>query len=74
MAKDRPSIATRSQAYELKEVDLALKDVQQNGGKYSGDAIDSIYRYASAVGAYSGPLPSAGSDDGEEIPIEEVSQ
>ena len=35
---------------------------------------DSIYRYASAVGVYSGPLPSAGSDDGEEIPIEEVSE
>jgi penicillin-binding protein 1C len=43
-------------AYERKELDAALKDIQSNSGKYVSGAIDSIRRYDQATrGQYSGP-------------------
>jgi penicillin-binding protein 1C len=82
LVKDEgPALACNQvSAYELKEAQLALKDVQENGGKYSGDAINSVYRYASEVGIYSGTVPSEEDrpsgdeyvDNGEEIPIEQA--
>lgn len=70
-------------AWELEEAIEALEDVQRNGGKYAGGGVDSVYRYASAIGLYSGSIPDFDPDgdendsdddddgsDGEEIPIE----
>jgi membrane peptidoglycan carboxypeptidase len=79
-----PALACDSlSAYELKEVELALKDVREHGGKYARNGVASVYRYASAVGEYSGSVPDFDeesepqqideadfSDDDEEIPIE----
>ncbi|MEZ4499559.1 MAG: transglycosylase domain-containing protein [Thermomicrobiales bacterium] len=58
-------------ALERKELELAMEDIRKNAGKYSGDAIDSIYRYASAVGVYSGDL-DWDDDDGESVTIQPV--
>jgi membrane peptidoglycan carboxypeptidase len=52
-------------ALELKEIEMALEDIERNGGKYTGDAEGSIYRYASAVGVYSGDIPD---DEGSSSP------
>lgn len=63
---------TQVSAWELEEAILALEDVQKNGGKYAGNGVGSVYRYASAIGLYSGSIPDfESSDDGGEIPIEE---
>lgn len=60
-------------ALELKEIELALQDVQRNGGQYVGDGVGSIYRYASSVGIYSGSIPDDFEDDSndDEVPIVE---
>ncbi|MDQ3043537.1 MAG: penicillin-binding protein, partial [Chloroflexota bacterium] len=36
--------------YERKELEGALEDIRRNGGKYARGAIDTVNRYASAVG------------------------
>lgn len=50
-------------AYERREIEAALADVQRNGGKYAGNAQSTIYRYASEVGVYSGRVPDFDDDD-----------
>ena len=52
-------------ALERKELELALEDVRRNGGKYSGDGVESVYRYASSVGMYDGDFDSDDNGDGE---------
>ena len=52
-------------ALELKELELALIDVRENGGKYAGNGANSIYRYASAAGLNSGR--TSGDGDGREF-------
>lgn len=37
-------------AYERSELETALRDVRENGGRYAGGGVDSINRYAQAVG------------------------
>ncbi|MCC6705070.1 MAG: transglycosylase domain-containing protein [Thermomicrobiales bacterium] len=36
-------------AYQREELDFALKSISENGGKYTGAAYDSIYRYRDVV-------------------------
>ena len=67
---------------------LALEDIRRNGGKYAGNGIDSVRRYASAVGLYDGPVDdddggdfdqgdsdneNFDGDEDEEVPIEQRS-
>jgi len=47
-------------AYEFDQLQGALDDLRQNGGKYSGRGPDSIYRYASTVNISRGSGPSEG--------------
>ncbi|MGD9710832.1 MAG: transglycosylase domain-containing protein [Thermomicrobiales bacterium] len=63
-------------ALERKELELALEDIRRNAGKYTGNGIPSIQRYASAVGQSSGSSDgSTNSDDfdnnDEETPIQQ---
>ena len=59
-------------AYQQTELDFALKDIAENGGKYTGAAFDSIYRYRDVViygsdpGGSSSDAPS--SDDTTDSP------
>ncbi len=64
-------------AYQQEELDFALQDIQQNGGKYTGAAFDSIYRYrdvvvygsdpgGSSIGA---PTVDSDGDNGDSPPI-----
>jgi membrane peptidoglycan carboxypeptidase len=56
-------------AYQAKQLAAALADVRTNGGKYTGNGVDSIYRFADEVGASSGgraritPSDDGGPDD-----------
>jgi membrane peptidoglycan carboxypeptidase len=62
-------------AYQATELEFALKDVSENGGKYTGSAYDSIYRYRDVVlygndpGGSSSSAPSGESEDTESPPI-----
>jgi hypothetical protein len=52
-------------AYQAQQLSGALADVRTNGGKYAGNGIDSIYRFADEVGASSGGRARiTSSDDG----------
>ncbi|CAN5610583.1 hypothetical protein BH23CHL4_BH23CHL4_24730 [soil metagenome] len=53
-------------AREFQEIEMAREDIEQNGGKYTGNAESSIYRYASAAGVYSGRIPDSNDDAGSE--------
>lgn len=53
----------RLSAYEMAQLSDAMKDVQQNGGKYASDGESRILRYASAVGMYDGDIDFGSSDD-----------
>lgn len=54
-------------AYDRKELDSALKDIQSNSGKYVSGAVDSIRRYDQATrGQYSGPSIQQKDDDKED--------
>ncbi|MCO5220460.1 MAG: transglycosylase domain-containing protein [Thermomicrobiales bacterium] len=70
----------RLSAYELEQLTDALKDIETNSGKYAGDGVSSILRYARQVGVYSGDIPEFDDDseesdygeydpDDEEVPI-----
>ncbi len=82
VANEGPALSCgQLSALERKELELALEDIRKNGGKYSGDGVNSIRRYANAVGMYDGDFSSSsddsdfGEDDfddqDEEIPIQQ---
>ncbi|HEY7030627.1 MAG TPA: transglycosylase domain-containing protein [Thermomicrobiales bacterium] len=52
-------------AAEYAELQYALNDLNQNGGKYSGNGQSSIYRYASAVGVSRGSFSGGGFSGGD---------
>jgi membrane peptidoglycan carboxypeptidase len=52
-------------AEEYGEIQYALNDVSQNGGKYTSGGRSSIYRYAEAVGLSRGSGSSRGSSSGD---------
>src|SRR4029078_1375291 len=54
-------------AYEYQQIQEALNDVSQNGGKYSGNGQGSIYRYADTVGVSRGSGFSGGGGSGGDI-------
>ncbi|MGH2562372.1 MAG: transglycosylase domain-containing protein [Thermomicrobiales bacterium] len=53
-------------AYQAKELEKALADVRTNDGKYSGNGIDNVYRFAEAVGQSSGGGRSFDDDDDDD--------
>jgi membrane peptidoglycan carboxypeptidase len=57
-------------AYQKTELEFALQDIQQNGGKYTGAAYDSIYRYRDVV-MYGNDPGSGGSDSESDVSDEE---
>jgi penicillin-binding protein 1C len=69
-------VCNQMSAYERREIEAALDDIQRNGRRYTGNAASTIYRYASEVGVYSGRVPASFDegdnfeDDGEEIRIQ----
>ncbi len=53
----------RLSAYEMGELSDAMKDLQQNGGKYAGGGESRILRYANAVGMYDGNIDFGSTND-----------
>jgi len=62
-------------AYQQTELEFALQDISQNGGKYTGAAYDSIYRYRDVAMYGNDPggndSGAPGSDDQDSPPIVE---
>ena len=55
----------RLSAYEYQQLTDAMKDLQQNGGKYAQGGESRVLRYASAVGIYRGDVPDFDSESGD---------
>ncbi len=55
----------RLSAYEYQQLTDAMKDLQQNGGKYAEGGESRVLRYAAAVGVYDGEVPNFDSGSGE---------
>jgi len=52
-------------AYQKTELEFALQDIQQNSGKYTGGAYDSIYRYRDVVMYGNDPGGSRSDDESD---------